>query len=91
MGEVPLTANQIPPHSHPFLGQEEDVGSTAPLNRSLGIADEDMYAEDAPGNRVNMHASTLDQTGGNFPHNNMQPYLTMNFIIALVGTYPSRN
>jgi microcystin-dependent protein len=34
---------------------------------------------------------TVGQAGGNLPHNNMQPYLGLNFIIALQGIFPSRN
>ncbi|MEP6796248.1 MAG: phage tail protein, partial [Saprospiraceae bacterium] len=36
-------------------------------------------------------ASTIANTGGSQAHNNMQPYLTLNFIVALQGIYPSRN
>jgi microcystin-dependent protein len=38
-----------------------------------------------------MNAGTISPTGGGQPHNNMQPYLVMNFVIALVGIFPSRN
>ncbi|MCP9769323.1 phage tail protein, partial [Lacihabitans sp. LS3-19] len=46
----------------------------------------------APGaaNQVAM-GSTTGSDGGNIPVNNMQPYLALNYIIALVGVYPSRN
>lgn len=37
-----------------------------------------------------MRADALSPTGGSMPHNNMQPYLGVNFIIALQGIYPSR-
>jgi microcystin-dependent protein len=46
-------------------------------------------------NLVNMHNDAASQTvlnaGGGQPHNNMQPYLTINFCIALQGLFPSRN
>jgi microcystin-dependent protein len=38
-----------------------------------------------------MAEQTVPNTGGSQAHNNMQPFLTMNFIIALVGLYPSRS
>ncbi len=38
-----------------------------------------------------MNAATVAQAGGNVPHNNMQPYLVVNFCIAMVGLFPSRN
>jgi microcystin-dependent protein len=40
---------------------------------------------------VVMNPGTLGITGGGQPHNNMQPYLTLNFCIALQGVYPPRN
>jgi microcystin-dependent protein len=39
---------------------------------------------------VQMAPQTLAPTGGSLPHNNMQPYLTLNFCIALQGIYPAR-
>ncbi len=36
-----------------------------------------------------MNAMTIDQAGGSQPHNNMQPYLGLNFIICLFGEFPS--
>jgi microcystin-dependent protein len=38
-----------------------------------------------------MSSATLSTVGSNLPHDNMPPYLTLNFIIALTGIYPSRN
>lgn len=38
-----------------------------------------------------MHAQGVSNTGGSQPHNNMQPYLVLNFVIALTGIFPSRN
>ena len=55
-------------------------GGTAPLNL-YGPAE----------NLVAMSASTAANTGGSQPHNNMMPYLVLNFIIALQGIFPSQN
>jgi microcystin-dependent protein len=38
-----------------------------------------------------MHPNAVTPTGGSQPHDNMQPYLTINFIIAMQGIFPSRN
>jgi microcystin-dependent protein len=43
------------------------------------------------GAMVSMAAGTLGPAGGSLPHNNMQPYLAMNFIIALQGVFPPRS
>ena len=45
----------------------------------------------ATGTKTNMASGAVGSTGGGQAHNNMQPYLTMNFIIALQGLYPSRS
>jgi microcystin-dependent protein len=46
----------------------------------------------APGTGlVNMNAASVSNTGGSQPHPNMQPYTVLNFIIALIGIFPSRN
>jgi microcystin-dependent protein len=47
-----------------------------------------MYA--APGALVQLNPNVLAPAGGDQPHNNMQPYLTLNFCIALQGIYPPR-
>jgi microcystin-dependent protein len=49
------------------------------------------FAYAAPQNLVPMDASSLSNVGGNQPHTNMQPYLTLNFCIALQGIFPSQN
>jgi microcystin-dependent protein len=48
----------------------------------------DLYTTNAPDTTLNPLALAI--TGGNLPHNNMQPYLTLNFCIALQGVYPPR-
>ena len=48
-----------------------------------------LYKAENP--NVDMNAGSLLNNGGSEPHNNMQPFLTMNFIIALQGLYPSRS
>ena len=45
----------------------------------------------APNNNANMNTNTVSTVGANEAHQNMQPYLTLNFCIALRGLFPSRN
>ena len=47
-----------------------------------------LYGSDGP---AQTFAASIDNTGGNQPHENMSPYLVLNFIIALQGIFPSRN
>jgi microcystin-dependent protein len=87
---VTLTEAQMPGHNHAatVYGRPGDLGDPAgrSLARSSGA---NVYA---PANSlVPMGSNALTATGGGSPHNNVQPYLALNFIIALVGLYPSRS
>ena len=90
---VTLTEAQMPNHTHTLqagnlpLGGVQAPSNTRSLNRSgRGNA----YQSNSTSNLVDMADQALPATGGSQAHNNMQPFLTMNFIIALVGLYPSR-
>jgi microcystin-dependent protein len=88
---VTLLQSEIPSHTH-MLQAFDDVGedripsASEALARSTGGM---LYA--APGAPVSMQNQSLAPAGGGQPHNNMQPYLTLNFCIALQGIYPSRS
>lgn len=86
---VTLLQAEMPAHNH-TLQAVNDVGdANDPTNngmaRSVGAA---VYA--AAGTPVAMAGSALTPTGSSFPHNNLQPNLTLLFIIALQGVYPPR-
>jgi microcystin-dependent protein len=87
---VTLLESEIPGHSHSLLvdaadpGEDRTVAGEA-LARAVGG---NLYA--LPTTVVAMSDSTLTPAGGDQPHNNMQPYLTLNFCIALQGVYPPR-
>ena len=88
--QVTLTVNQTPTHSHPLLGSTALGSNTAPQNAVLAqdnIAGADLYIEDTP--VANMAATAIVPVGGSQPHENMQPYLVINFIISLFGRFPS--
>ena len=84
-----LTISELPQHLH-FV----NVSSTAsggvdnPTNNFLGSAN-DLYHQ--PTGLTSMNPATIGPTGGSQPHQNMQPYLTLNFCIALQGVFPSQN
>jgi len=88
---VSLTEAQMPAHGHALNASlapssDDDPGSTKNLARTMGT---NMYATHT--HPVNMASESLSATGGSQAHNNLQPFLAMNFIIALVGLYPSRS
>lgn len=87
---VSLSTSQMPSHSHSLLVSSIRADETAPSqNVTLGRASSLAYA----GGQANstMSDQTVSTAGGDQPHNNMQPLLAMNFIIALRGLYPSRS
>lgn len=83
-----LSEAQMPNHSHTLMATGEDGNSVNPANQSLS-AGTDMYH--GATNLTDMAARSLPNTGGSQAHNNVQPMLAMNFIIALQGLYPSRS
>jgi len=86
--EITLTVNQIPTHSHMLLASRDAGNSPNPANATLATNNIiDLYSGDSPD--VELHAATLVPTGGGQPHNNMQPYLCVSFIISLFGVFPS--
>lgn len=92
VGTVTLTEAQIPNHTHGLLGSGEngDQGSltnNVVLGRSRNGS---LYQTDTSSAVVQMNAGALASSGGSQAHYNMQPYLGLSFIIALVGLYPSR-
>jgi microcystin-dependent protein len=88
---VTLTLGQMPNHNHamtasPNPGETPEPGTTSALARSVGSS---IYGADS--NLVAFDAATMPNAGGSQAHNNLQPFLTLNFIIALAGLYPPRN
>ncbi|PXY44928.1 phage tail protein [Flavobacterium hydrophilum] len=86
---VTLLESEIPAHSHKLSVTSLNSQSTTPANNSLGRGNPvKVYA--SVGAAVTMGANSISPTGGSLPHNNMMPYLTMNFCIALQGVFPPR-
>ena len=86
---VTLLESEIPAHSHAVSDSLSDGTSQTPTDSKLaagvGIGE---YA--APGALVQLSPNALPPAGGDQPHNNMQPYLTFYFNIALQGVFPPR-
>jgi microcystin-dependent protein len=88
---VSLTISQIPIHSHAALSTDNAGVKTAPSGQLWATDGSGATAEyDLPPNAT-MHAAAIGNTGGGQPHENRQPFLTINFIVALFGIFPSRN
>jgi microcystin-dependent protein len=89
--EVTLTVNQIPAHSHPLLASADVATHTNPGGQVLARpsqANVDVYLEGAAP-AVNLAPASIAPVGGSQPHDNLQPYLCVNYIISLYGVFPS--
>lgn len=87
---VTLTTSQIPAHSHVPQGnsgagsQPSPSGGAWAVNSTLSP-----YTNTAPS--VNMDPAAIGSAGGSQPHDNMIPFLVINFIISLFGVFPSQS
>lgn len=87
---VTLLPGQMPPHTHAMMasttaasashGPAEVLGSSAAMN---------LYGSGAP--NMAMDANAITPAGGNQPHDNMPPFVAMNYIISMFGIFPSQN
>jgi len=90
---VTLVSNQLPPHRHSVQANSGSGAQSSPANADWASASvlrqsTKLYAT-GEGNTT-MSAQALSGAGGSLPHNNMPPYLVLNFCIALQGIFPSR-
>lgn len=92
---VTLLQSEIPAHAHTLGAEDPGIGGadqSAPSPTSVlaqstgGFA----YRPDASSQPVQMNQKAVGALGGSQPHNNLQPYLALNFCIALQGIYPPR-
>jgi len=82
---VVLSTQEIPPHSHTLRGNNSNGTTNVPTNAFPAVAPDSEYNATSD---VMMGATNAD--GGSREHTNVQPFLALNYIISLVGTYPSR-
>jgi microcystin-dependent protein len=83
-----LTQQEMPAHNHPVNCNSATGTLVPPLNNIWASTTQNPYS--ASSNSA-MLAESVTNTGGSQPHSNLQPYLVINFIVALIGIFPSRN
>lgn len=88
---VTLSEAQMPSHSHTLRASAEDGGDNTPVGGTTSTTEANQRIYAGAANMVSMATEALAPAGGSQAHNNMQPFLALNFIIALVGLYPSRS
>lgn len=86
-----LSANEMPQHDHIAYASNTPANQLLPGGHILA-ATPDLYTpSSSAASRQPLSSATLTHVGGSQAHENMQPYLAVNFCIALQGLFPSRN
>lgn len=83
-----LIVSEIPQHTHVAQGHTGAPDSSGPGNAAWATGGSNAYATAA---NATLNPASVAPTGGSQAHENMPPYLVINFVIALVGIFPSRN
>ncbi len=86
---VTLTINQIPAHIHTLLSSTLTGNTDNPSGNYLAGNSIKSYGTGTP--TVSMGSGAVQSVGGSQPHENMHPFLAVNFIISLYGIYPTQN
>jgi len=84
-----LTMSEMTQHIHFAQGSNNTGNSQTAANNVLGVVAGRLYTD--PANLTTLAPDTITNVGGSQPHENRQPWLTLNIIIALQGIFPSRN
>jgi len=88
---VTLLESEIPAHSHAMRGDAIDPADTNVPSPSASFAQSTGGTLYQTSQNTQLAGEALTPAGGDQPHNNMQPYLTLNFCIALQGVFPPRS
>jgi microcystin-dependent protein len=95
---VTLTSQQLPQHTHALVSSATpatlDKPSSATIFADMGPAGNTQVNAFIPytgASQVTLSAASVSPVGNNQPHDNMQPYLGLNFIISLYGIYPTQS
>ena len=94
---VTITLTELPPHNHGFFATQENANtSTIGPSVLFGTAKASqgtphLYLTQTGNTPAPLASAAVGFTGNTQPHNNMMPTLTLSFVIALQGIYPSRN
>lgn len=83
-----LTLSELAPHSHTFMGSSAPGDQASPAGNVLAASTVDApYSTSSNGTQI----TPVSTGGGSLSHDNLPPYLVVNFVIALQGLFPSRN
>jgi len=95
---ITLLESEMPAHNHQFMVTTDSTDSPEASARQLGTASQGnpvtgqtqakMYSAGAP--QTQLAPTSINIAGGSLPHNNLMPYLTLNYCIAMQGVFPPR-
>ena len=90
---VTLLQSELPLHTHAVMADSQDPGDVQTPGPTVVLARSSPFIYKAPPvtDAAPMAFQAIPPAGGSQPHNNLQPYLTVNFCIALQGIFPARN
>lgn len=90
---VTLTSQQMAQHTHPVIASATAASTTDPTTAvTAALASEPFYSTVASGTpTANFPSNTIGWTGGNQPHENTAPTLTVNFCISTIGVFPTQS
>jgi microcystin-dependent protein len=83
-----LSINELPTHTHSWQGNSQNATGSVAIGNVVAASNK-LYA--GAGALTQINPATVASVGGSQPHENMQPYLTLSFAIALIGIFPSQN
>ena len=83
-----LSQSELPAHVHVAQASNQAANGALPTNNILASAN-NFYT--SPASLTTLHPASVTNVGGSQPHENRQPFLVLNYIIALQGIFPSRN
>jgi microcystin-dependent protein len=86
---ITLLQSEMPVHTHALNAVESTATERQPPNQMFAVGEAMSFYRSAQPNTT-MNPSMLATGGGSLPHNNMQPFLALNFCIALQGVFPQR-
>ena len=87
---VTLTTPQLPAHTHAFVAAGVQGTDNSPAGRAPAVAQNVRLYTNEPASDP-LDARSINPTGGSQPHENLQPYLTISYIISLFGLFPTEN
>jgi microcystin-dependent protein len=88
---VTLQQSEMPAHTHAWMASNQSAEDRTPANEFVARATGGNLYTTSTNGLTPMASGAIASAGGGQPHNNMQPYLTVNFCIALQGIYPPRS